>query len=71
MYYVYILKCADGHPYVGCTNNLKDRLRRYNIGRIAATINRLPVKLVVVVYVSFQNKYSAYNFEKYLKTGIR
>ncbi|MGB9598429.1 MAG: GIY-YIG nuclease family protein, partial [Minisyncoccales bacterium] len=26
MYYVYILKCANGYPYIGCTNDLKDRI---------------------------------------------
>ena len=26
MQYVYILKCNNGHPYVGCTDNIKERL---------------------------------------------
>ncbi len=67
MYYVYILKCAEGHPYVGCTNDLKDRIKRHSSGCIPATVNRLPIKLIS--YTAFQNRYSAYNFEKYLKSA--
>ena len=67
MYYVYIFKCSDGHPYTGCTNDLKDRIKRHKNGHIPATANRLPVKLAS--YTAFQDKYSAYDFEKYLKSG--
>lgn len=67
MYYVYILHCNDSHPYVGCTDNLKDRLARHQIGNVPATVKRLPAKLIC--YTSFANKYKAYEFEKYLKSG--
>lgn len=67
MYYVYILKCSDNLPYTGCTNNLEDRLDRHNKGHIPATKERCPVKLES--YFAFKDKYTAYNFEKYLKTG--
>ena len=67
MHYVYILKCADNSFYVGCTNNLEDRLDRHNKRQVLATKDRLPVKLIVDI--GFQNRYTAYNFEKYLKTG--
>jgi len=66
-YFVYILQCADGDFYTGCTDNLKDRLKRHQSGWVPATKDRLPVK--IISYVSFQNKYKAFNFEKYLKTG--
>ena len=29
-YSVYILECADGTFYVGCTNNLERRLKQHN-----------------------------------------
>jgi len=32
MQYVYFLICSDGKPYTGCTDDLKDRLRRHNKG---------------------------------------
>jgi predicted GIY-YIG superfamily endonuclease len=67
MYYVYILNCADGHPYVGCTEDLKDRISRHKKGQVPATKNRLP--LALSTYVCFKNKYTAFNFEKYLKSG--
>ena len=66
-YFVYILKCADGHPYTGCTDNLDDRLKRHKAGWVPATKNRLPVELET--YTVFNDKYKAYNFEKYLKSG--
>jgi len=66
MYYVYSLKCKDGY-YVGCTDNLKDRLKRHQNGQVQATENRLPIKLDF--YFATSNKYIAFNFEKYLKSG--
>ncbi len=67
MYYVYILKCVDGKPYTGCTNDLKERIKRHSAGYVPATKPRLPIKLVN--YVAFEDKYKAFKFEKYLKSG--
>lgn len=67
MYYVYILKCKDGKTYVGCTDNLEDRIKRHKSGWVPATKNRLPVELIT--YLVFLDKYKAFNFEKYLKSG--
>ncbi|MEK7088894.1 MAG: GIY-YIG nuclease family protein [Patescibacteria group bacterium] len=66
MYYVYSLKCKDGF-YVGCTDDLKDRLSRHQKGNIPATSNRLPLELDF--YFAIKDKYKAFNFEKYLKSG--
>jgi len=66
MYYVYSLKCKDGY-YVGSTDNLKDRLERHQKGYVPATKNRRPVKLDF--YLAINDKYKAFNFEKYLKSG--
>ncbi len=67
MWYVYILLCVDNRTYIGCTDDLKDRKSRHDIGHVPATANRLPVKLIA--YFAFSNKYTAFNFEKYLKSG--
>lgn len=67
MFYVYILLCSDKRTYVGCSNDLKDRLKRHKKGYIEATKNRLPVKLMC--YFAFENEHAAFNFEKYLKSG--
>lgn len=66
MYYVYSLKCVDGF-YTGCTDSIKDRISRHKKGQVPATANRLPIELLM--YTAFKNKYTAYNFEKYLKSG--
>lgn len=67
MFYVYVIKCKDEESYVGCTENLKERLGRHNNGYVPATKNRLPVKLIS--YAAFLDEYKAFSFEKYLKSG--
>jgi len=67
MWYVYILKCNDGTYYTGCTADVSDRLSRHQKGQVKYTSSRLPVELIVAI--SFNNKYKAYDFEKYLKSG--
>ena len=67
MWYVYLLLCADGKLYTGCTDNWEERLVRHSKGYVPATKNRLPVKCMS--YFAFSNKYTAFNFEKYLKSG--
>mgnify|MGYP001559699787 CR=1 len=66
MYYIYSLQCRDGF-YIGCTDNLKNRLERHQNGQVPATSKRLPVKLDFYFVIS--DKYKAFEFEKYLKSG--
>ncbi len=65
--YVYILSCADKTYYTGCTSNLADRLNRHKHGWVPATKGRLPVNLEM--YHVFADKYIAFSYEKYLKSG--
>jgi len=67
MWYVYILKCADGNHYTGCTSDLRKRIQKHRMGEVQSTKSRLPVKLII--YIVFSDKYKAYYFEKYLKSG--
>jgi putative endonuclease len=67
MWYVYILNCKNNKPYIGCTGNLSDRLKRHEKGYISATKNIRPIKLHC--YFAFKDKYIAFNFEKYLKSA--
>ena len=67
MYYVYLLKCSDDKPYTGCTSDLKERIERHTKGQVPATSTRLPIKLIS--YTAIPDKYKAYEFEKYLKSG--
>ncbi len=48
MYYVYIVKCADGTYYTGRTNDLEKRLNNHNHSKNGAhyTKIRRPVELV-------------------------
>jgi putative endonuclease len=65
-YYVYILKCADGHYYVGCTSDLTEGLVRHSKGMVLYTSTRLPVECIAAF--DFMDKYKAFTFEKYLKS---
>lgn len=67
MWSVYLLKCNDGTIYTGCTSNLDERLSRHSKGQVLYTSSRLPIQLIT--YVTFNDKYKAYDFEKYLKSG--
>ena len=67
MWHVYLLKCSDGTYYTGCTGNLEDRMKRHNRKEILYTSTKLPFELIT--YITFTDKYKAYNFEKYLKSG--
>jgi len=67
LWYVYILKCEYDKIYTGCTNNLTERIKRHNLGQVEATKRLLPVSLIT--YIVFDNKYRAFNFERYLKKG--
>ncbi|MEQ1800200.1 MAG: GIY-YIG nuclease family protein, partial [Lacibacter sp.] len=67
MWHVYILLCSNGDYYKGCTNNIEDRFNRHQKGWVDATKNLLPVELIT--YITFTDKYKAFEFEKYLKNG--
>ncbi|KKS82874.1 MAG: hypothetical protein UV58_C0004G0047 [Candidatus Wolfebacteria bacterium GW2011_GWC1_43_10] len=65
---VYVLKSRrDGDNYVGCTNNLKLRLKKYNLGQAYSTKNRRPLDLIYAE--TFLNQQDAYTREKFLKSG--
>lgn len=66
-WYVYIMKSSNGRIYTGCTNNIEDRIIRHNSGQVLATKDNLP--MTIVTYITFTDKYKAFNFEKYLKSG--
>ena len=66
-YHVYILRCADGHLYVGCTSDLDERVIRHSQGQVHYTRDKLPVTCIAAF--GFIYKYKAFAFEKYLKTG--
>jgi len=64
---VYVLECADGDLNTGITSDLDERIDRHQHGMVPATARRRPIHLIW--HCVFQDKYVAYRFEKYLKTG--
>ncbi|HNA33222.1 MAG TPA: GIY-YIG nuclease family protein [Flavobacteriales bacterium] len=66
-HHVYILLCAEGLYYVGCTSDLDARMERHGQGAMHYTRDKLPVRCVAAF--SFPDKYKAFAFEKYLKSG--
>ena len=70
MYFVYILRCADGSYYVGSTWNLEKRLEEHNTGVYQGyTSHRLPVELVWSC--DFSTEHDAFLTERQLKGWSR
>jgi len=46
---------------------MEERLERHQKGQVPATVDRLPVSLEF--YFAIDDKYKAFEFEKYLKSG--
>lgn len=67
MYYVYILKLSNNTYYTGFTNNLERRFQEHQTGNSNVTKRYLPIKLVL--YIAFDTKVKAQEFESYLKSG--
>lgn len=66
MHYLYVLKSLkDKNLYVGSTNNLKERLKLHNLGKIFSTKYRRPFELVY--YEAYKSEKDARHREKNLK----
>lgn len=68
MYYVYVLKSVvDKNLYIGCTKDLKKRIKLHNAGKVYATNKRKPMR--IIYYEAFLNQEDAFKRERWLKTG--
>jgi len=68
-YYTYVLtSLKDEKYYIGWSNNLKKRFEEHKQGKVSATKNRRPLKLIY--YEACLNKNKATEREKYFKTGF-
>ena len=68
MYYVYILKSNKNNKlYKGSTENLKERIREHNSGKVFSTKSGKPWNLIY--YEAFLSKNEARREELFLKTG--
>lgn len=67
-YYVYVLISElDGNFYTGYTNNILERIKLHNEGKVSSTKNRIPLKLIY--WEGCINQQDATRREKYLKSG--
>ncbi len=71
MYYLYILKCADGTLYTGITTDIERRLKEHNSSNLGAkyTAARRPVELVY--QAEFINRSEASKQESVIKSLSR
>jgi len=68
MWYVYILQSKkDNYLYVGLTNDLRQRLKMHNEGKVYSTRLRRPFE--PIYYEAHHNKNDAAKREQFLKTG--
>ncbi len=66
MFYVYILKSKkDGQCYTGSTNDLKNRFKEHNNGKVLSTKARRPFELIY--YEAYKVEHDARNRERGLK----
>ena len=69
MYNTYVLESKkDTNLYIGWTNDLKERYKKHNEGKVESTKNRRPLKLIY--YEACLSKQDAIKREKYFKTGF-
>lgn len=67
-FYVYILYSQKDHKiYIGFTTDLISRINEHQIGKVTATVNRLPV--ILIHYEAFSDISDAKARERYLKSG--
>lgn len=66
-YFVYILYSEkDKKLYTGCTNDISERIKRHNEGRVKATRLRRPLTLIHLEQI--EDKGKAFNRERFLKS---
>ncbi|MCX6761791.1 MAG: GIY-YIG nuclease family protein [Candidatus Moranbacteria bacterium] len=70
MHYVYLIKSKKlGELYLGCTNDLRERLLKHNSNKVKSTKFKGPWE--VRYYEAFYSKADAFSREKKLKQNYR
>ena len=70
-YFVYILECADKTLYIGCTNNLKKRLKQHNESKHGAHYTKIRRPVVLKYLEEFLTLVEARRREKEIKSWDR
>lgn len=67
MQYLYVIQSKkNGELYIGCTQDLKERLKLHNAKKVTSTKRNVP--FVLIYYEAYINSKDAYNRERYMKT---
>ena len=67
MFYVYILESKkDKKHYIGQTNNIDNRIKEHNNGKVSSTRGRRPLGLIY--FEQYKTRKEALRKEKYYKT---
>jgi len=67
MFYTYLLECADGSFYVGCTNELKKRLKQHNESKWGAHYTKIRRPVILKYSESYQTLREARQRETKIK----
>jgi len=67
----YILECADGSLYVGCTNNLKRRLKQHNESKRGAHYTKIRRPVILKHSEEFKTLAEARRREAEIKSWHR
>ncbi len=70
-YYVYILECADGSFYIGCTNNLEKRLKQHNNSKWGAHYTKIRRPVILKYSEKFETLKEARRREAEIKSWRR
>ncbi|HEX8947148.1 MAG TPA: GIY-YIG nuclease family protein [Candidatus Paceibacterota bacterium] len=71
MYFTYILECADGSLYAGCTNDLERRLVQHNGSKSGAHYTKIRRPVVLKYVESFATLRDARHRESEIKSWRR
>lgn len=71
MWYVYMVRCADGTFYTGITTEVGRRVEEHNVSDLAAKYTRTRRPVVLVYSVAVKNKSAASKLEARIKKSTR
>ncbi|MCL4404110.1 GIY-YIG nuclease family protein [Patescibacteria group bacterium] len=66
-YFVYILECADGSFYVGCTNDIERRVKQHNDSKWGAHYTKIRRPVILVHSESYPTLKEARHRESEIK----
>ena len=70
-HFTYILECADGTYYVGCTNNLGKRLKEHNQSKSGAHYTKIRRPVILKYVEEFETLLEARGREAEIKSWPR